>query len=108
MQPLTPVIAGQFKAGQTLEQSFQILPNKCYQVLAVGVGISDMNVQIVALQPIPGVQNPVLAEDRSASQNASFGRGNCYKWPWPFGINAKAVYTAKAGDGMAAGRVYVK
>ena len=79
-------------------------------MLAAGVpgGITDMDVALVALQPIPGVQNPVLAQDRTASANSSFGKGNCYKWPWPFGINAKAVYTAKAGQGMAAGRVYTK
>lgn len=109
MKALTPVVAAQFKPGQIMEQQFQLLGGKCYTVLAVGAGISEMNIKLIALQPIPGIQNPVLATDKTTGANAALGpRGQCFKWAFPIGINAKVVYTAAAGQGMAAGRVYVK
>jgi hypothetical protein len=109
MQPLTPPIAGQFKQGQHIEQTFQMENGKCYGAIAAGVGPQEIHIQFVALQPIPGVQNPVLAEAKGSGQGAVLGGGgNCFKWSFPIGINAKAVYTVTAGEGTAAGRVYVR
>jgi hypothetical protein len=109
MQALTEVVAGQFQQGQVLEQQFQMTPGKCYAALAVGAGIQEMKIQFIALQPIPGVQNPVVAEDQTAGATAKLGaRGQCYKWPWPVGVTTKVVYTAVTGQGVAAGRVYIK
>jgi hypothetical protein len=109
MKPLTAVIAAQFKQGQYMEQQIQLLAGKCYAALAVGAGIGEMNIKLVALQPIPGIQNPVLAEDRTTGASAALGaRGQCYKWSFPIGVNAKVVYTAASGQGIAAARVYVK
>jgi hypothetical protein len=109
MQPATNVVAGQFQQGQHLEQPMQLQQGRCYTALAVGAGIQEMDIKIIALQPIPGVTNPVLAEDKGSGAQASLGgRGNCFKWPWPFAINAKVVYTARAGQGVAAGRVFQK
>ena len=105
MQPVTDVVAGQFKQGQYLEAQFQMAQGKCYGAAAVGAGVSEMHIQIVALQPIPGIQNPVLAEDKTQGANASI---NCYKWTLPIGVNAKAVFIAQGGEGVAAGRVYAK
>ena len=48
MQREGTTVAGQFKDGQTLEQAFQILPGKCYTVLAVGAGIAEMDIQLIA------------------------------------------------------------
>lgn len=109
MQPATDIIAGQFQAGQTMEQQFQMSPNKCYAALAVGAGISEMNIQFVLQQPMPGLPNPVLAEDKSTGATAKLGaRGTCFRWQAPFGANVKAVFTAVGGQGIAAGRVYSK
>ena len=109
MKPLTEVIAAQFKPGQSMEQTVQLLAGKCYSALAVGAGISEMNIKLVALQPIPGVQNPVLATDKTTGSSAALGpAGQCFKWSLPIGVNAKVIYTAAAGQGVAAGRVYVK
>lgn len=109
MQPATELVAGQFQQGQTLEQQFQMAPNRCYAALAVGAGISEMHIQFIAMQPIPGVPNPVLAEDKSSGNVGKLGtRGTCFRWQAPFGVNAKVVYTAVAGSGIAAGRVYAK
>jgi hypothetical protein len=108
MSPQTEVIAGNFQQGQHLEQTFQMAGGKCYGAIAAGAGVSGIKIEFVALQPIPGVTNPVLAEASGGSQTALGGRGKCYKWAFPVGINVKVVYTATAGSGVAAGRVYVK
>jgi hypothetical protein len=100
--------AGQFQAGQTLEQTTQLLPGKCYTVLAVGAGISEMDISLIALTPIPGM-SPVLAQDNSTGAKASLGgRGNCYRWSLPIGVNAKIILKATAGAGVAAGQLYSK
>ena len=110
MSPATPVIAGQFKQGQYLEQTFQMQNGKCYSAAVVGVGITTMKIQFVALQPIPGVQNPVLSEVTGSGQQLTLGNSSkCgHRWSLPVGINAKVVYTAVQGGGTAAGRVYFK
>jgi hypothetical protein len=109
MQPLTDPVAGQFQQGQFLEQTFQMTAGKCYGAVAVGAGVSEMHIVFELLQPVPGVSNPLLAEDKSTGANAALGGGgNCHKWSLPFGVNVRAVYTAQAGEGIAAGRVYVK
>ena len=100
--------AGQFQAGQILEQQFQILPGKCYTVLAVGAGVSEVDLQLVALTPVPGM-SPVLAQDSGTGTKASLGgRGNCYRWTLPVGINAKVVVKATAGSGIIASQLYSK
>ena len=102
------IIAGQFKEGQTLEQAIQMLPGKCYTVLAVGVGIQEMDIALVAVTPLPQA-SPVLAQDQGSGASASLGgRGQCFKWTLPFGINAKYVLKASRGSGVAAGQLYVK
>lgn len=110
MQPVTEVIAGDFKQGQRLEQNFQMTQNKCYGALSVGTGqISEMHIRFVALQPIPGIPNPVLAEDKGTGTQAALGAGgNCFKYVWPIGVNVRVEYIAQAGAGIAAGRVYAK
>ena len=108
MQREGTTVAGQFKDGQTLEQAFQILPGKCYTVLAVGAGIAEMDIQLIALTPVPGL-SPVLAQDSGSGNQASLGgRGNCYKWSAPIGIQAKYVMRATRGQGIAAGQLFVK
>ncbi|HEY4116542.1 MAG TPA: hypothetical protein VGM56_01750 [Byssovorax sp.] len=101
-------IAGQFREGQTLEQPFQLAPNKCYTVLAVGAGVLETDISIVAVTPIPA-QSPVLANDNTSGPNASLGgRGNCYRWQAPIGINAKFVVRATRGMGIIAAQMYAK
>ena len=110
MKPLTEVIAGDFKQGQRLEQQFQMTQGKCYGAIAAGApGISEMYIRFVVLQPIPGVTNPVLAEDKTTGAQAVLGgKGQCFVWQFPIGVNAKVEYVAQGGQGIAAGRVYVK
>ncbi len=103
-----PPFAGQFQPGQVLEQQTQILPGKCYTVLAAGAGVTEVDITLVALTPIPGM-SPVLAQDSGTGANASLGgRGNCYRWTAPVGVNAKIVLKATAGQGIVAGQLYSK
>jgi hypothetical protein len=108
MSPEGPTVAAQFQEGQTLEQAVQLLPGKCYTVLSVGAGIQEMDIQLIAVTPVPNITGP-LAQDQGGGSSASLGgRGNCFKWQLPFGINAKYVLRASKGSGIAAGQLYVK
>src|SRR5262249_33085207 len=102
------VVAGQFKEGQTLEQPMQLMPGKCYTLLPVGAGIQEVDLPIVAVTPIPQASG-VLAQDQGSGSSASLGgKGQCFKWGMPFGINAKYVIKATRGAGIAAGQLYSK
>lgn len=108
MNPDSPVVAAQFQEGQVLEQPVQLMPNKCYTVVAFGAGIQEMDISLVAVTPLPNVAGP-LAQDNSTGNTASLGgKGNCFKWTWPVGINAKFVLKATRGAGMAAGQMFSK
>jgi hypothetical protein len=101
------LVAGNFKEGQTLEQAFQMLPGKCYTAIAVGAGISQIDIAFVAVTPIPQTSG-VLAQTSGTNQASLRGRGNCYRWELPVGINAKYVIRAARGQGLAAGQLYSK
>ncbi len=101
------VVAAKFSEGQTLEQTFQMLPGKCYTVLAVGAGVSQIDLSIVALTPVPMLSGPIA--QHSGGQSAALGgRGNCVRWSAPFGINAKYIVRAAHGQGLAAAQLYSK
>lgn len=103
-----PMLVGNFQEGQILEQTFTLMPNKCYTVVASGAGIQELDVRIVVLAPIPG-QPPTLAQDNMTGSTAVLGsNNNCFRWQFPLGANAKWIMTATKGSGMAAGQLYVK
>ncbi|WP_437681326.1 hypothetical protein [Sorangium sp. So ce131] len=106
MQAEGGAFAGQFQDGQTLEQPFNIQPGKCYSVIGAGVGITELEIQLVAhTPPMPPM---VLAQDSTTGPNATLGgKGSCFKNPLPIGGPAKAVLRAR-GSGMAVGQIYVK
>ncbi|MBW2529594.1 MAG: hypothetical protein JRI23_35785 [Deltaproteobacteria bacterium] len=107
MQPLGDPFAGNFQQGQTLEQSFEMHPNKCYTVIANSQGITELDIQLQTVLPMAGAQ--VVAQDNQQGPNPVLGgRGQCYQYMAPVGVNAKAVLIATAGSGLAAARIYVK
>jgi hypothetical protein len=107
MQPEGGAFAGQFQDGQTLEQPFNIQPGKCYSVIGVGLGVQELNLQIVA-QPAPMLPPVVLSQDNTTGPNATLGgKGQCFKNPLPVGGPAKAVMTVR-GSGLAVAQIYVK
>lgn len=48
------IFAGQFQRGEILEQQLQMMPGKCYTVLAVGAGVAEVDLTLIALAPCPG------------------------------------------------------
>jgi len=108
MQREGNVAAGNFSEGSVLEEAVNLQPGKCYTVLAVGAGPSEVDISLVATTPVPGM-NPVLAQDSGTGQQASLGgNGNCYKWPWPMAGQAKYIVKATRGSGIIAAQLYVK
>lgn len=108
MQREGNVAAAQFQEGQTLEEPVNLQPGKCYTVLAVGAGTQEVDITLVAVTPLPGT-SPVLAQDSGSGTSASLGgRGNCFKWSLPVGINAKYVIKATRGQGIIAAQLYSK
>jgi hypothetical protein len=107
MQPDGAAFAGQFSEGQTLEQPFQIQPGRCYTVVGVGIGITELDVQIVLHQPpLPAY---TAAQDQASGPQAILGGGgNCFKNPLPVGGPAKVVVKATGGNGIAMAQLYSK
>jgi hypothetical protein len=101
--------AGQFQEGQILEQPINISPGKCYSVIGVGIGITELDVQLVAA-PAPQVPPIVLAQDNSTGPQAVLGgKGSgCWKNPTPIGGPGKVLMRATKGTGIAVAQVFVK
>jgi len=108
-KPVGSAIVGNFQAGQTLEGQLQLQPGKCYTVVAAGVPpVTEVNLQLVAVMPIPGMV-PILAQDGDQGPQAVLGKKpNCYKWPMPVGAPVKVILTVAGGSGIAAAQVYEK
>ena len=103
-------IAGNFTQGQSLDQTVQMNPGKCYTIVGVGVPtIQNLDIQLVPSIAIPGLPAAVVASDNSVGSNAIVGQQpNCYKWALPMGGTMKVVMTVSQGQGMAAAQVFEK
>ena len=105
MRPDGPAFAGNFQVGQTLEQPFQIQPGRCYAVVGVGIGITELDISIVLHQPpLPPY---VAAQDQGTGPQAVLGGSrNCFKNPLPVGGPAKVVVKSTGGQGMAMAQIF--
>ena len=102
------LVAANFQEGQILEQPINLVAGKCYTILAVGAGIQEVDIALIATSPIPQLTG-VLARDTGGGNQASLGgKGNCYRLPLPINAQAKFVVKATRGAGIAAAAVYVK
>jgi len=103
-------IAGNFTQGQSLDQTVQMNPGKCYTIVGVGVPtIQNLDIQLVPSISIPGLPAAVVASDSTVGSNAIVGQQpNCYKWALPMGGTMKVVMTVSQGQGMAAAQVFEK
>jgi len=108
-KPVGTALVGNFGTNTTLETQVQLQPNKCYSVVATSLPpVSEVNVQLIAVAPIPGLA-PVLAADGDTGPSAVLGRKpNCYKWALPLAAPAKVVVTVTGGSGLAAAQLYEK
>jgi hypothetical protein len=107
-KPIGSPLVGNFQQGQQLEAQLQLTQGKCYTVVGAGIPpISEVNLQLVAVTPLPGL-NPVLAVDNTAGAQAVLGgKPNCYKWAL-LSAPVKVVMTVAGGSGIAAAQVYEK
>jgi hypothetical protein len=107
MQPDGGSFAGQFQQGQVLEQPFQLQPGRCYTVIGVGIGITELDIQIVMHQP-PLPPAPLAQDNTTGPQAVLGGGGQCFKNPLPIGGPAKVVMTATGGSGLAMAQIFSK
>ncbi len=107
MQPDGGPFAGNFQTGQTLEQPITLAAGKCYAVIGVGIGISQLDIQLASNQPpVPSI---TLAQGQASSGSTVLGGAkNCYKNALPMAVPAKVVVKATAGSGLAMAQVYSK
>ena len=108
-QPEGQVFAGQFRAGQTLEQPLLMLAGKCYTVVAAGVGVEKLEVKLV-VKASPFLPPLVLAKSDSGGPSAVIGgkSSGCIANPQPISGYATVVVTAVQGAGIAATQVLAK
>lgn len=109
-KPVNVLIAGQFTAGQVIEQPLQLQPGKCYTVVgASGPGIVNLDVRLIAASPVPGFPTPVFAQDQTNGPTAVLGGApNCFHWAAPVSVSVNVVLSVSDGQGLAAARIYEK
>jgi len=108
MQPDGQPFAAQFQEGQVLEQAINIEAGKCYSVIASGVGIQQLDVQLVL--HAPPLPPQVLAQSSGQGATAILGgkANGCFKNPLPVGGPGKVIVKATRGAGLAAAQIYKK
>lgn len=108
MQKDGPMVAGNFQTGQTLEGTFTFQPGKCYTLVAQGVGITSLGLEMQYVTPLPGLAPSIGKSSQSGAQASIGGKANCLRPISPFPAQAKFIVTAKAGAGMAAAQLFSK
>ena len=108
-QPDGAPFAGQFAAGQTLEQVINIKGNGCYTIVAASLGIQQLDISLV-IQPAPQLQPITVAQSSGAGPNATLGgkATGCWRNPTPFAGQGKVILRATSGQGLAAAQVFSK
>lgn len=108
MQKDGPMVAGNFQTGQTLEGNFTFQPGKCYTLVAQGVGITNLGLEMQYVTPLPGLAPSIGKSSQTGSQASIGGKANCLRPISPFPAQAKFIVTARAGAGMAAAQLFSK
>ena len=108
-QPDGSPFAGQFAAGQTLEQTINIKGNGCYTIVAASVGITQLDIALV-VQPTPLMQPITVAQSSGTGPNATLGgkATGCWRNPTPLAGQGKVILRATSGQGLAAAQVFSK
>ena len=107
---LGTAVAGNFQQGQIMETQVQMNPGKCYTVVGAAVPtVTNLDIELVPLMPVPGLASPVMAADQTTGPTAVVGAApNCFKWALPVGGPMKVVVRVSAGSGIAAAQVFEK
>lgn len=102
-----PPVAGNFQTGQTLEGSFSFQPGKCYTLVAQGAGVTQVDLEIQYVTPLPGL-SPSAGKSSTRGAQAHIGGGNCIRPMSPIAAQAKYIVRAGAGAGVIVAQLYVK
>jgi hypothetical protein len=71
--------------------------------------VTNLDIELVPLMPVPGLASPVMAADQTTGPTAVVGAApNCFKWALPVGGPMKVVVRVSAGSGIAAAQVFEK
>jgi len=99
--------AAQLTPGQTFETPISLEPGRCYTAVGVGVGVTELDLEIVIAQP-PAPEY-VAATDNDAGYKAVVAEApNCFRNPLPFAAPAKLRARAVSGSGPAIVQLYVR
>ena len=105
MKPDGAVIAGQFLPGQILEQPITLQPGRCYAVVGVGIGLTELDAEIVIHHP-PAPEYVAAVHQKTGPQAVLGGGGNCFKNPLPVAAPAKVRIRATGGQGLALAQTF--
>jgi hypothetical protein len=108
LKPLGEVFGMNVPAGGQAESpQFMVDLNKCYGVIAEGgLGVTEVDVQIVPAIQIPGLAAATVAVDNTTGPKAAINP--CFKNTYPIGFPAKVVLKATGGNGPIAAQIFMK
>ena len=108
-QPDGSPFAGQFAAGQTLEQTINIKGNGCYTVVGASIGIQQLDIQLM-ITPPPPLPPFAAMQSQGGGPNAVLGgkAQGCWRNPTPLAGQGKVILRATSGQGLAAAQVFSK
>ncbi len=93
--------------GQAESPQFMVDLNKCYGVIAEGgLGLTEVDIQIVPAIQIPGLQAATVAVDNTTGPKAAINP--CFKNTYPIGFPAKVLLKATGGSGPIAAQIFMK
>lgn len=102
-RPLGVPFAGQFTAGQVLEQKVQLTAGKCYTVVAMGLP-PVTEVDLLFLEE--GSDEPIIRDETKGAQAVLGSRNACFK-PTSTGSVSLRLQVV-TGQGVAAAQVFQK
>ncbi len=108
MQKDGPIVAGNFQEGQSMEGAFMFQPGKCYTLVGAGAGVSQLDLEIQYVTPLPGLTPSIGKSSQRGSQASIGGKTNCLRPISPFPAQAKFIVRAGKGAGLAAVQLYSK
>ena len=107
MKKVGDIFGASVVEGGKIEHPIMINPGKCYTVIAVGgAGLEEVDLEIQAKAPIPGLPSATIAVDNSSGREASIKP--CWKNALPAGFPATVVIKATRGTGAIGAQLYEK
>jgi hypothetical protein len=102
-----PALVASFMQGQTYDTDFTIQPNQCYAIVGVGMGVTELDIEVILNQP-PAPQSTLASDSLTGPQSVVGGSGNCYRYSSPVAVPVKIRTRATGGSGIVMVQVYSK